>query len=59
MTEVYCAIEQMSNCCETPDIGSDIDVASECGDEAHAECESLEQAKESRYKGVISGYKGL
>ena len=46
MTEVYCAIEQMSNCCETPDIGSDIDVASECGDEAHAACESLEQASE-------------
>jgi hypothetical protein len=55
MTEVYCAIEQMSNCYETPDIGSDIDVASECGDEAHAECESLEQASEFGKKVVIKG----
>ena len=55
MTEVYCAIEQMRNCYQTPDIGSDIDVASKCGDEAHAECESLEQASEFAKKVVIKG----
>ena len=55
MTEVYCAIEQMIICHETPDIGSDIDVVSKCGDEGHAECESVEQASVFGGK-VVSGF---
>ena len=55
MTEGYCAIEQMRNCHETSDSGSDIDVVSKCGDERHAECESVEQASVFGRK-VVSGF---
>jgi len=44
----------MRNCHEIPDILSDVDVVAKCGDERHAECESLEQASVSDKK-VVSG----